>query len=68
MGHLLILTWIKVDFIQNTFTGLEYTNYTIFDPKYVLKFFGKVKNIKALEGFDLMTYGFVVILTHCATQ
>lgn len=54
MGHLLILTWIKVHFIQNIFTGLEFSNFTIIDPEICFKIFWKGENyLKALEGFEL---------------
>lgn len=42
-------------FNQNTFIGVEFSNFIIFDKKYILKFYGKVKIIKALAGFDFMT-------------
>lgn len=46
---------IKVHFTQNTFTSLEISNLTIFDPpKNVLKDVGKVKVIKALVGIKLI--------------
>lgn len=60
--------WIKHNFNQNTFTDFKFTNFTIFNQKYVLKIFGKVKIIKAPAGFELKTIRFVVnALTHCAT-
>lgn len=47
MGHLWILIWIKVHNNQNTFTCLEFKNFTIFDQKTMFeKFFWKGKNNK----------------------
>lgn len=55
MRHLSILIWLKVHFNQNTFTSLEISNLTIFDPpKNVLKVVGKVKVIKAAVGIKLI--------------
>lgn len=49
-----------------TFTGLEFYNFTIFDQNICFKIFGKVKKIKTLVGFKILTYRFVVnALTHC---
>lgn len=50
MGHTTLL-WIKEYYIQNTFSGLafsKFTIYIIFDKKYVFKKNGKVKITKAL--------------------
>lgn len=67
MGHLSILTWIKVHYDKNTFTGLEFS-FTIFDQKVRFKFLGKVKITKMSAGFEIMTYKCVVnALKHCAT-
>lgn len=33
MGHLSILMWIKVYYMQNTLTGSEFSNFTIFNKK-----------------------------------
>lgn len=53
--------WIKVHFNQIiTFTGLEFSSFTIFDQKDVFKIFGKVKIIKSPAGFELMSCRFVV--------
>lgn len=53
--------WIKVHFNQIiTFTGLEFSSFTIFDQKDVFKIFGKVKIIKSPKGFELMSCRFVV--------
>lgn len=54
--HQSILKLIKVRYNQNTFIVLKFLNFKIFDQKIVLQFFGKVKTIKALGGFELMTY------------
>lgn len=62
MGHLWILIWTKVHNInQNTFTCLEFKNFTLFDQKTMFENFveTKVKIIKALAGFELMTYRFI---------
>lgn len=61
MGHLWILIWTKVHNInQNTFTCLEFKNFTLFDQKTIENFVEtKVKIIKALAGFELMTYRFI---------
>lgn len=62
--------WIKVHNIRNAFTVLECLNFAIFDHKIDFDFFfEKVKSIKPPEGFELMTYKFIInYLTHCATQ
>lgn len=53
-----------VRYNQNTFTGLTFSNFTIFAPKIGFKFFGKLKIIKAVS--NLKIYRFVVnTLTHC---
>lgn len=33
MGYLSILFWIKVHYVLNPFTGLEFSNFTIYNPK-----------------------------------
>lgn len=43
MGHMSIIMWIQVHYNKNTFPELEISNFTIFNQKYVLKFFAKVK-------------------------
>lgn len=60
MGHLWILIWTKVHNInQNTFTCLEFKNFTLFDQKTKKFLETKVKIIKSLAGFELMTYRFI---------
>lgn len=50
MGHLSIILWsfvdYKVHYSQNTFTGLNFSNFTIFHPKICFKNFWKHKNLK----------------------
>lgn len=48
MGHLFNVD--KLHYNQNTFTGLECSNFTIFTPKNVSKAFKKVKNYKSPSG------------------
>lgn len=56
-GHLSILMWIKVSTLykrnQNTFTDSELKKFFLqhLSKKYVLKFVGKVKVMKAQAGF-----------------
>lgn len=56
---------------QNTLTILEFLDLQymyLIKKMHCFKKFGKVKIIKATEGFKLMTYGFVDnALNHCAT-
>lgn len=55
IGHFSTRMLIKIHFNQNTFTSLEISNLTIFDPpKNVLKVVGKVKVIKAPVGIKLI--------------
>lgn len=47
------LVWIKVHYNDNNFTGKEFSSFTIFNPKkYIVKIFGKVKNVKNLNGIQ----------------
>lgn len=47
--------WILVHYYQNTFTGLEFPNFTIFDPKKSdLKLFENVK--KTLSPSRIQTH------------
>lgn len=51
MGHLSILTCIKVHYNQNTVIGFRiFLNFTIFDQKLCFKFLGKKKNYKSHSG------------------
>lgn len=69
MGHLSLLMWIKLHHNQNTFTGVENSNFTTVEQKLRFEFFWKGKNFKKPQLSELMTYIFVVIaLTHCAMQ
>lgn len=36
--------WINVQYNQNTFMGLKFSYFTIFDPKICFKIYGKGKN------------------------
>lgn len=69
MGHLSLLLCIKVHYkkILSLISNFKILQY--FSPKKkVLEFFGKVKFLKSLVEFKLMTHRFVVnTLTHCAT-
>lgn len=59
MKHLLILMWIKVHYIWNTFTRFEFLNCSIYDLKYFylfIFFLWKDKNCEIPMGFELMTY------------
>lgn len=68
MVHLSILMWIKVNYKQNTFIGLEFQILQYLTKKYNLKIFGKVKFLKAPVGFDLVTHSYVVnALINCTT-
>lgn len=71
MQHLLILMLMKVHYNSKTFTGFEFSNFTIHDQNICVKTFWK--GLKAAVGFALMTWKFVVnalmqsaALTHCA--
>lgn len=67
MVHMSILMWIQVHCNQNTLTVLKFSNFTISDQK-ICFYFGRVKTLKALEGFELKTNRFVVnALTYCST-
>lgn len=47
------LVWIKVHYIDNNFTGKEFSSFTIFNPKKIhCKIFGKVKNVKNPNGIQ----------------
>lgn len=59
---------IKVPYIfdQNSFTCLEFSNFTIFDL--MIYIFIRVNDINALAGFKFKTCCIVVnALSHCAT-
>lgn len=54
----------KKHYYQNIFTGLDFSNYAIFD-QILLK---KVTFVKAPARFELITYRFAsYTLTHCTT-
>lgn len=61
--------WIKLHH-QNTFTCLEFPSLMIFDKRYVLKYFVKLKIINAPAGFELMTFRFenYALNNRCATH
>lgn len=60
MGHLPTIRWIKVQYNQNTLTGIEFQILHYLTQKKVLIFFGNAKIIKAQVGFELGTYRSVV--------
>lgn len=53
MEHLSILMGIKLRFNQNSFTYLEFSNFTIFDQYNCLKLFKKGKFFLETAGFEL---------------
>lgn len=53
--------WMKVHYIQNTSTGLKYSNFTIIDQENIL---GKIKIIRDLA-LRIRTQD-LQALTHCA--
>lgn len=50
----------KNHYNQNTLIGLEFSNFTIFDQKNVIKIFGNEKIIKSPAVLELTTYRSVV--------
>lgn len=69
MGHLSTFMWIKVHYIDNTFTCLKFSKFTSFNPNNTIsKNFEKVEISKPQAGMEPVIYRFVVSpLTHCAT-
>lgn len=66
--HVLRWYWTRVNinvdkknhYNQNTLIGLEFSNFTIFDQKNVIKIFGNEKIIKSPAVLELTTYRSVV--------
>lgn len=69
MGHLSILLGIKYIKIKKFSPVWNFQIFQYLTKKYVLiSFFGKVKILKFLVGFELMAYRFVVNhFMHCVT-
>lgn len=59
---------IKVNNNQYTVPVLKFPSLLYLTKTYALKYFGNVKIIKTLLGFELVTYSFFAnALTHCTT-
>lgn len=68
---MLVLMLVKKHYNQNTFTGLGYSSFTIFDQKEkILKKFGTVfpyiKTLKRPTGFELILLDSQLSLYHIA--
>lgn len=74
MRHLSIVMWIKVDFNLDTFTGLEFPNFAIFNEIIRLKFFRDVTILKFHAEIELKDSYWTRIefvlnpLINCATR
>lgn len=65
MGSLLVLMLVKKHYNQNTFTGLGYSSFTIFDQKF-WNGIPVYKDFKKTHRFRTNTPGFAVIsLSYC---